>query len=68
MFHCKDAEDQETKAAASLEGVCLAAQWPEIPITLEADCLAVKVVQKLKAICHDRSMVMPLIQEMLPEG
>ena len=32
LFHCRDAE--ETEAAASLEGVCLAAQWPKIPISL----------------------------------
>ena len=34
---------------------------------LEAECLTVKVVQKLKAIFHDRSMVMPLIQKKLQE-
>jgi ribonuclease HI len=64
LAHCRDAEEAEARAC--LEGVMLAQQWPDSPVCVETDCA--QVIRKLLAKNMDRSLVSPIISDILEEG
>ncbi|TVU23147.1 hypothetical protein EJB05_30258, partial [Eragrostis curvula] len=64
LFHCRDAEEAE--AAACLDGVRLAARWPDNSMILESDCAT--VVAKINDKGGDRSMIASLISDIKEDG
>jgi ribonuclease HI len=61
--HCRDAEEAE--AWACLEGIRLALRWPDKQIIMEADCAS--VIGKLQTGCEDKSVIAPIIRDILKE-
>jgi ribonuclease HI len=61
--HCRDAEEAE--GWACLEGIRLALRWPDKQIILEADCAS--VIGKLQTGCEDKSVITPIIRDILQE-
>jgi ribonuclease HI len=64
IAHCRDAEEAE--ALACLEGIVLGRRWPDHEMILESDCS--QLVDKLQAKDRDRSLVAPIICDILKES
>jgi ribonuclease HI len=63
LHSCRDAEEAE--AMACLEGVKLGRRWPDCPIVLESDCS--QIIDKLQAGSLDRSLVAPIVCDVVME-
>jgi ribonuclease HI len=64
IAHCRDAE--EVEALSCLEGIALGRRWPDHGVILESDCS--QLVDKLQAKAQDRSLVAPIICDILKES